>query len=329
MKIMDIEKLLQWAYRDELPKAQAKRSLRVAPACLVACGDPVWRRAKQVGDLGTLVDEGLDNRFGVVSDRFACEEPHDDAIAVAAALIAYRGQGVSLPEDWNPLEDFDLAPDDRLDAITRGLRRLMRVDASETATAAADTALHEGRPDALRFWSPSDRLRIDPVVLVIQHALLRSVPDWEAGPPVKRPVVSSNGRPRWFRIETRYAEGDVVFARIEVDGLNATTRRPYVDAYQKLEWVDDPALIVEQRALYEIWHAMLGFLVADLDGMIGHVALPSARAARPWINGGAPQALIWPDLAPAPVMMEREMPRAGPRAAGRRAGPMRRVPVDN
>lgn len=327
MKQVDIEKLLQWAYRDELPKAQAGRDGVMVPACLGTGGDPVWRRGREMAELGTLVDHTALNRFGVVADRHAEGEPHADAIAIAAAVVAYAGQGIAMPEGWDSLEDCVLEPADRADAIERGLRRLAGI---EHVVTERYTNPDERVERVHAEWRPGERLRVDPVALVMTHAVSRTVPPWEAEQPVKRLSRGANGKARWFRMEERVcAETGAVLMRIEVDGINEVTRKPYADAYQKLEWVDDPALIVEDRALYEIWHAMLRMVAADLDGMMdAHEALPPARSPRPWVTGGAASPLIWPDLAPSVVPAGKAPVRAAAAPRRAKAGPVRKIAVE-
>ena len=301
MKAMDIETLLQWAYRDELPKAQAGQDGLHFGGALGAGGDPVWRRGAELAELGCVVDTSAMNRFGVISDRFAQGEPHGDAIAVAAAVVAYAGQGIAMPEGWDPLGDFDLEPDDRADAIVRGLGNLMGIEHVVTERYTnPDERVERVRAE----WRAGERLRVDPVMLVITHAVRRTVPAFEGEQPVKRLVRAANGKTAWFRMEERVCpETGVLLARVEVDGMNHVTRKRYVDAYQRQEWVDDPALIVEDRALYEIWHAMLAMLSEDLAGMMdAHEALPPARPPRPWMTGAAASPLIWPDLAPQAML---------------------------
>ncbi len=78
----DIEKLLHWAFRDELPK---KRFAENGPGFI----SPMFRLA----DLGTRVDESP----GEPGFPAALGEPHDDAVTIGAAVEALDDVAVDWP----------------------------------------------------------------------------------------------------------------------------------------------------------------------------------------------------------------------------------------
>src|SRR5688500_9952509 len=100
-KRMTIEALLRWAYRDELPKAQAPGgSLRPAGF------GGAWGGIERYGELLTVIDHGLENRYGLVPDLSATTEPHPDAIRIGDAVQALDAFPLNLPDGWNPLTDW-------------------------------------------------------------------------------------------------------------------------------------------------------------------------------------------------------------------------------
>ena len=85
---------------------------------------------------------------------------------------------------------------------------------------------------------------------------------------------------------------------IEVDGRDPRRKRPYPDAYRKEYLEPDPAEVVYDRALYQVWHAALQVLVADLRGELQSIALVGPAApAEPWVTG-VQQARILPSIRP-------------------------------
>ena len=276
MKTIGIEALLRWAYCEELPKAEAIGDAigRCAPR------EPGnhWKGTASVGALLTVVDARY-NRFGVVADPTALSPPHNDAVAVGALVAELAALELDVPEDWCPLADFVLAgamtEDEAAAATVRGLARVLRIDAEGRRTVGERAAR-----------------------LVIRHAVLGGAPDREAEAP-ERKVVSAHGKPKWFRMMQVWsgavdADGNAVaglgaWVDVEVDGFNPRRRIPYPDAYQKQFFDPDPADAVVLRADYALWHAALGFLVAELGraGLACTVG-DSARPAMPWCdNGGA------------------------------------------
>jgi hypothetical protein len=93
-KPIDIEKLVQWALRDELPKGKAVSA-------------SAWDLLTQYGLLGTRVDVSRGSYDGM---GFVPGSPHEDALAVAAAIQRLDDRG-HLPDIDNALGLFgDLAP---------------------------------------------------------------------------------------------------------------------------------------------------------------------------------------------------------------------------
>ncbi|WP_323011105.1 hypothetical protein [Paracoccus sp. (in: a-proteobacteria)] len=272
MQKIDIEKLLRWAYRDELPKAVVERS-----SFLPAAIRPGWAGMARYGEyLAVVQDEGIANRYGLVPlEGQADAEPHPDAVLVHVAVERLAECHFSLPEGWDPLADMGgvaaFGPEGWA-AMARALGTL----ATENAAGELD-------------------LRRPPQRLVIRQAILGGSPVWEAEVPERR-VVSEYGRAKWFRrarLEADGLSGPTSFM-VEVDGFDYKRRRPAVDAYQKYELVPDLAPVIASRAEHEIWHAAMSLLADDLSGRLSaHTVLPPAHPSRPW-ETGLPEVRVLP-----------------------------------
>lgn len=262
MKTIGIEAFLSWAYREELPKAEAGtgQALTGALGGTLAGG---WDAVSRQGELmAETVRDGRVNAFGVLPLSIDCGPPHPDALAAHAAVSALDRWEIGLPEDWDPLADMHLSEADRRDAVARAMPRIV-----------------VGREGVARF-------RQRPAELVRHHAIMRSAPGWEAQAPVSKFILGANGKPAWFRRVTA-TEGMTTFER-EVDGFNARSQRPWPGAYKKTYLDPDPAMAAADRAEYEVWHAALAQVVETLAeaGLAGHRVLVSVRPARPWEGRG-------------------------------------------
>lgn len=279
MKRVDIETLVRWAYRDELPKVGRETTL-------VAAIRSGWAACSRYGELLTVVQESdIVNRWGLVPLDVETDGPHPDAMAVADAVERLALHEVDIPADWYPLADMGDLGAEGVDAVRRGVDRLLVQDA-------------QGRR------MPRQSL----ARLVIRHAILGDAPAWEAEAPTRR-MVSACGKPKWFRQISQVTPGAFgpCAQTVEVDGYNATRQRPFPGAYRKFELVPDPVATVRERGEYEMWHAALNLLLEDLHatGLTAHQVLPSPRPPRPWLvaHGGAvSSARILPSvMAPAPI----------------------------
>ncbi|MDP3407250.1 hypothetical protein [Bosea sp. (in: a-proteobacteria)] len=262
MKTIGIEAFLTWAYRDELPKAEAGAQISLVGSLggeMTGGWDAVSRQGELMAE---TVRDGRVNSFGVLPLSIDCGPPHPDALVAHAAVSALDRWEIGLPEDWDPLADMHLSEADRRDAVARAMPRIV-----------------VGREGVARF-------RQRPAELVRHHAIMRSAPGWEAQAPVSKFVTGPTGNPAWFRRVT-VTEGMTTFER-EVDGFNPRTRRPWPGAYKKTYLDPDPAFAAADRAEYEIWHAALAQVAETLEtaGLAGHRVLHPARPARPWEGGG-------------------------------------------
>lgn len=274
-KPIEIEKLLAWTYREELPKAGAARALTG-----IGFGR-AHRAVEAFGEYLTLIDCDGINRFGVVSDLMAMEEPHADAIAVFEAVAALDGIDVELPADWNPLGDLEGIEAELPTLLARALDKVTVLDTSGAR------------------W-----MKVGPAALVMKHAIMGDSPCWEADQPERKLVLGAKGAPAWFRTITVETSAGPV--EQEVDGYDPKGKRPFAGAFRKT-WLDpDPLPAALGRAEYEVWHSALAYLVAELEGRLESFdVMPCPRAERPWEGPRAPAPKVLPNLRAVPPVASR------------------------
>jgi hypothetical protein len=265
-KPIEIEKLLAWTFREELPKAGAARALTG-----IGFGR-AHRAVEKFGEYLTLIDCDGINRFGVVSDLMAMEEPDADAIAVFEAVTALDEIEVELPEGWNPLGDMDGIEAELPGLLARALDKVTVIDAAGAR-----------------------RMKVGPGAIVTRHAIMGDAPCWQADQPERKVVLGAKGTPAWFRsITVETSDGPMAQ---EVDGYDQKGKRPFPGAYRKTFLEPDPLPAALARAEYEVWHSALDYLAAVLDGELERFdVLPSARPSRPWEAAGAEPSRILPNL---------------------------------
>lgn len=262
MRTMAIEQALRWAYRDELPKAQALGD-RLSPAEWPRG----WQQVERFGDYLAVLDEPVPlNRFGLVADDTADAAPHPDAVQIHEAVAALDACPFFVPADWYPLSDMGDLGDLGREAVARALDRVAPL----------------GRGG--ERW-----MRSKLAALVQKHAILGGEPDWE-GDLVEVRIVSERGKPRWFRRErVQIAAGDehlgicAEFITVEVDGFNQARQRPWPDAYRKVELFPDPLYLIIQRAEYLVWRMALDTIADAVNGQMASIHVTaSTRPMTPW-----------------------------------------------
>jgi len=258
-KRIDIEKLLKWAYCEELPKGGGSGAgMRASSA---------WASVESFMQLLTRVD---DNEYGVVPTLSLEDgEPHEDALAVHAAVCALDELQLDFPADWNPMPEIEDFPECRqvLEAARFGIVNRRR--------SAAD--------------------------VVKRHAILGGCPDWAGEAPTREVVRNAHGEPVWFQmrvVQSLDEEGRPVEFRNETeDGWNRNTKAPKAGAYQKFVLKPDPTDIIISRGEYQIWRACLVMLVEDLrETLTSWTVTGMVRPACPWEGEGARGPLVYPDL---------------------------------
>lgn len=270
---MDVEDLLIWAYRAELPKVPAEP---VGPARHGAG----WASMSLWAKLGTVIDgPDVRNVFGVTPDMTAMDGPHPDALVVDRAVAELDGLHLDVPPGWWPFAD--MAPADGWGEA-----------GARAVSDALDRLAVPGEDGGLRF-------KTLPGWLVRKHAMMGTRPDWEAEPIEYRQVRAANGKARWFVMHkvAQTVNGEIIgHAEHEVDGWCPRRKRPLPGAYRKMELVPSPVYAACDRAEYEVWHAALVALVGLLaESLDTHRVTGPKRAARPW-EPDAPQSRILPSL---------------------------------
>ncbi len=254
MRRMTIDRAVEWAYREELPKSRDLGGNIVFGAGLVTTSGGF----SAMQTLGTLPD----NIFGVVVDPYAMTEPADEARAIHEAVVRLEDVAVSFPAVWDVADGYDFGA-----CQTSVMSRVEAIISAMNGTALVD--------------------------LVRRVAILGTydcaLDDYEA-----RPIKTKNGMPRWFRkvlVSRPTCDGGEVKIEMETDGYNPKSHRPYDDAYLKFIVDPDPIEALVNRARMELWRAAMDLIFTDLGPLIGRLELEPCRLpARPW-DGKAPRVL--------------------------------------
>lgn len=261
-KRIDIEKLLKWAYCEELPKALPDDFGK-------GTGErSAWQSIETYAQLLTRVD---DNRYGVVSTLAAMDaEPHGDAVKVYEAVRALDDLRLTFPEGWNPMPE---------------------IDGHGAETERALVAARWGIANSRR--TPSE--------IVQKHAILGGCPDWQGEVPAIKPVCNGDGRPVWFltRVVNMLDEaGNPAEFRSETeDGWNRNTKAPKAGAYQRFRFDPDPTPTIMDRGTYQIWRRCLTLLVEKLAETLDQWRVEGPfRADCPWEGESGHGQAILPDL---------------------------------
>lgn len=258
MKTMTIQDLLSWAFVHELPKGGGLEGLDNANSAWRMLFASSWGRMAEFAELFANVDRDR-------SANFVLEEsdPHPDALAIGRAVAALGGEGVDIPEGWNPLADWVAAEPGAEPLVTAAMAR------------------------SLEQWRAHHERRAGRglMTLVIRCAVLGRGPDWTAQMPKIR-MVQKASRPAWF---VRRAIKDVFGNEkvIEVNGLNGRSGRPYPGAYRKFEFARDPMADILSRLDHQLWVGALRRLEDDLSGRLEQHRLdPWLMSMAPWMRRG-------------------------------------------
>lgn len=263
MKRIGIEKLVRWAWIEELSKVAPERVGRWAPSALGFAN--VWPTLVGGGASGSASV----NRFGAVAAETEGEAPDPIALEVAAAVARLDDLVVEEPAEvdwfgaWGDLGALGAA------ATARAWDRVARP--SDTARPSSDTVL-QGLASST----------------VVRVAMTGTWPDWRGTAPSVVPEFWPNGEPKWLRHSERAvmwndAGEPIRFDVVEIDGFDRRSRRPHRDAYRAMRLVPEPTEALAARIRWALLHAWFCRLAADLDGIGGRSVSAPERPATPWI----------------------------------------------
>ncbi|MCK7611978.1 hypothetical protein [Roseibium sediminicola] len=227
-KRIDIEKLLKWAYCEELPKGgSGGAGMRAASA---------WASVESFMQLLTKVD---DNEYGVVPTLSPFDgEPHEDALKVHAAVNALDQLELDFPENWNPMPCIEEHPEECASVMSQvrfGLRQRKR-SASDIVRR---HAILGGCPD----WHGETPVLVARKNRNGQDAWFRMIVQQGSDP---------EGHPVEYRHETE-------------DGWCRVQKAPKRGAYRKFHFDPDPVPCMIARGEYQIWCSCLAELVENLS----------------------------------------------------------------
>lgn len=266
---MTIERLLHWAYCEELPKARPDNE----PLMPVRSA---WASVSSYAELLTVVDE---NRYGVVPLMLDAGEPHPDALRVHEAVLALDAIEPEFSADWQPMPELKAFGDLGETALRTALNALTVVD-------------RDGRRQLKEPLSEC----------VIRFAILGRWPEANLTEPLQKVAVTGpGGGPLWFRnvvTQTQDITGQPVeFAFESPDGWDASRHRPKRGAYQKFRLSPDPVPVLIGRAEASLLAAALGALEEQIRNDLEGVRLaPDRQAAGIFADGplSRPQvSAIW------------------------------------
>lgn len=245
-----IEKLLEWAFREELCKVGAGGGFSLVSAS-------AWDLVSGMAELGTLIDRSP-NGYGVIPGFHADGEPHPDALLVGDAVRGLREIGFEIPKGWNPLSEFD-------DPHGLIAAEVERVAGRERIKGDRLTGRHMA-------------------ALVTGAAILGRGPDWSIAddPGFRRVLIA--GEPAWY-IKRRQKDALGRFYEIETaDGLDKRSRRPKKGAYRKFELKRPMGNEILSRLEWQIWQDALDFLHGRLAKQLSAYDLePFAPRRFPWL----------------------------------------------
>ncbi|WP_152599433.1 hypothetical protein [Hoeflea sp. BAL378] len=237
---------LEWAYRQELPKAE-----RTVSGCDTASAASSWGMVYDFGILGTVIDAPL-NAHGVVAVHLDEGDVHPDALTIGRAVDGLVGLSVEIGPDWSPFCDW--ADEDGLvaDAVRRRVLRLAALTGREIRT------------------------------MVIARAVLGRKPDWRGQEP-GRTMVMRGGQPAWFMRQQRTDPSSGVAFDCEVDGFNYRSRRPRAGAYRKFVLSDEVGGLAEERFRRSVWALAVRHVAAEVAGRLtGHALTAEVPTVAPW-----------------------------------------------
>jgi hypothetical protein len=162
---VEIEKLLQWAYREELPKKQTSSA------------EGIWKRVMDFGNRG-----GIDPGHGAAQRYPHFGLPHEDAGRIETAVGNLEDRAI----DWK--QDAE--------AILGHLIALTEPRNTKPAGRITGWYYADRKPVSVEFEPPRQVIMVRSLrvnALVTTHAKMGTRPDWREEPPIPLPVPAKTG----------------------------------------------------------------------------------------------------------------------------------------
>lgn len=241
---MDIEKLLRWAYRDELSKRQT------------SAAEGIWDRIEDNGQRG-----GIDPGHGAAQRYAHFGLPEPDAEVIERAV----GQLEDVLIDWSKSMGAIAGELAGLVSVNDLSRRPDGDPGKKTKSGWTDKRTGKWREVENR---PRDMLMVGVFrtkALVTMHAVQGTRPDWRDDPPLPYPIRAEKGPNARIVGECR---GKNLYA---------------AGSYCPLQWDPSPVSIITARAEYAVWWEALNKLAETVE-LSKFVALPPRAPAAPWFG---------------------------------------------
>lgn len=269
----DIEQLLTWAYREELPKQFAGGNSLLADLAM----------------LGAPIDPGESDHGHM---PVALGPPHPDAL-----LIDYVVRGLDpVRVNWKGRREYLMghlaAYLDRDDPITAAMATGPVVSITEyrrdktpiRATAAGKLRKVHARATVTRDGAQHvtmnkaglliERQGESPAAHIMMHARMGTRPEWDCGPIRLVPVTSGNNKPQ------------MIGRQINKRMWTAGTRYP-------LRLSPPPQEIACARFEYMVWHQALVALVELLRDLRDYEPVYPSAPAAPWLTGAEQKGTVF------------------------------------
>lgn len=249
MKKITIEKLLTWAFTQELCKVGGGNGGSGALSSS-------FLQISAYSELGTLVDR-TPNAYGVIPTFDDEGEPSADAVLVGDTVRALGKRGAfDIADGWNPFPEW---------ADDYGLI------AAEVQREVSVLRLKGERLAGKHICS-----------LMITHAVLGRGPDWKAIEPEIGPV-QKRGNDAWFVMRSAKDAFGRAY-RYEADGYDAKRKRPHRNAYHKMEIKAPIMSAIQSRLDWQLWQDGLFVLHEALEGRLSaHELICFTPDRQPWV----------------------------------------------
>lgn len=239
---VEIERLLTWAYRDELSKRQT------------SAAEGIWDRIEDNGQRG-----GIDPGHGAAQRYAHFGLPDPDAEAIEKAV----GKLVDVTVDWSESLETIACELAGLVSVNDFSRRPAGDQGKITTAGWTDAKTGKWRQAENR---PRDVLMLGtlrPKALVTMHAIQGTRPDWRDEPP------------RPYAIQADRGPNAKIIGECKGKNLYSS------GSYCPLQWDPSPTSIITARAEYAVWWEALQTLSETLE-LANHVALPPRASPVPW-----------------------------------------------